>query len=240
MSADTAMTTSAASAPFPNVDPAIFSSLQAKIDKDTAIRDELKSIVEALSKQGRVTQSILSRIHNTPTEDLAESVLAPCSESLKEQAATVKDLAQAASKYPFYKWNSIWQREIQNVVSNIQMCEWLRSGNLVTLEDVGHRLEVPVNLKDEDTFHVTIEDYLLALTYMIEELARLAPNAVTLTDYARPLQISKFIKDVHAGFQLLNLKNDTLRRRVDGLKYSVKKVEDVVYDLSLRGLIPKH
>jgi hypothetical protein len=40
-------------------------------------------------------------------------------------------------------------------------------------------------------------------------------------DFARPLQISKFIKDVHAGFQLLNLKNDTLRRRSDGIKYSV-------------------
>jgi len=100
-------------------------------------------------------------------------------------------------------------------------------------------LPVPVNLKSEDAFHITIEDYLLALTTTIEELSRLAPNAVTLGDYARPLQISKFIKDVHAGFQLLNLKNDILRRRSDGIKYSVKKVEDVVYDLSLRGLVPK-
>lgn len=47
------------------------------------------------------------------------------------------------------------------------------------------------------------------------------------------------MKDVHAGFQLLNLKNDNLRRKSDGVKYSVKKVEDVVYDLSLRGLLPK-
>jgi hypothetical protein len=30
-----------------------------------------------------------------------------------------------------------------------------------------------------------------------------------------------------------------LRKRVDALKYRVKEVEDVVYDLSLRGLIPK-
>ena len=80
---------------------------------------------------------------------------------------------------------------------------------------------------------------MLALTSTIEELARLAPNSVTLGDYTRPLQISKFIKDVHAGFQLLNLKNDALRRRSDGIKYSVKKVEDVVYDLSLRGLVSK-
>ena len=86
-------------------------------------------------------------------------------------------------------------------------------------------------------------------------------NSVTLGDYERPLQISQFIKDVHAGFQILNLKNDTLRRRSDSIKYSVsnskvpsltsedpltdwgftkvKKVEDVVYDLSLRNLVSR-
>lgn len=42
-----------------------------------------------------------------------------------------------------------------------------------------------------------------------------------------------------SGFQILNLKNDVLRKRVDALKYRVKEVEDVVYDLSLRGLVPK-
>jgi hypothetical protein len=35
------------------------------------------------------------------------------------------------------------------------------------------------------------------------------------------------------------LKNDSLRKRSDGVKYKVKEVEDVVYDLSLRGLLPK-
>lgn len=79
---------------------------------------------------------------------------------------------------------------------------------------------------------------------------------MTLGDYTRPVQIGNFIKDLFAGFQLLNLKNDVLRKRSDGMKYSVgflyglfmgemltvlqvKKVEDVVYDLSLRNLIPK-
>jgi hypothetical protein len=53
------------------------------------------------------------------------------------------------------------------------------------------------------------------------------------------MEIAKFIKEVHAGFQILNLKNDSLRKRSDGVKYKVKEVEDVVYDLSLRGLLPK-
>jgi hypothetical protein len=120
-----------------------------------------------------------------------------------------------------------------------------------------NRITVPTNLKDRDEFHITIEEYLLALTSLVEELVcfflvfsfhrsllisgqtRLARNAVTLGDYERPLLINQFVKDVFAGFQILNLKNDILRRKSDGLKYRVKDVEDVVYDLSLRNLVPK-
>jgi predicted translin family RNA/ssDNA-binding protein len=100
-------------------------------------------------------------------------------------------------------------------------------------------IAVPVNLKDRDAFHITIEEYLLALTSLTEELSRLTTNAVTLGDYELAVRISSFIRDIHAGFQLLNLKNDILRKKVDGVKYHVKKVEDVVYDLSLRNLLPK-
>lgn len=66
--------------------------------------------------------------------------------------------------------------------------------------------------------------------------ARLAVNSVTAGDYSRPLRISAFINELDSGFRLLNLKNDSLRKRYDGLKYDVKKIEEVVYDLSIRGL----
>jgi len=128
------------------------------------------------------------------------------------------------------------------------------AGRLLTIEDVGAILDgtlipifqslklttsVPVNLKDRDAFHISIEEYLQSLITLIEELARLAVNSVTLGDYQRPLQISQFVKDLHAGFQILNLKNDSLRRRSDSIKYNVKKIEDIVYDLSLRNLVSK-
>lgn len=42
---------------------------------------------------------------------------------------------------------------------------------------------------------------------------------------------------MQTGFRLLNLKNDGLRKKFDSLKYDMKKVEEVVYDLSIRGLL---
>jgi len=64
-------------------------------------------------------------------------------------------------------------------------------------------------------------------------------NAVTAGDYARPMRIAKFVGDLDAGFRLLNLKNDSLRKRFDVLKYDLKKIEEVVYDVTIRGLRPK-
>ncbi|KAL2008292.1 hypothetical protein VTN00DRAFT_8274 [Thermoascus crustaceus] len=229
------------------IDHGIFEHLQAKIDEESAVRDELHDIVQTLARRGRSTQAVLSRAHSTPADKLAP-VLEDATKVILAQKEEVTRLKAVASQHPFYKYNGVWTRELQNLVFSIEFCAWLGglseyksspSAAFMTIEEVGKFLDIPVNLKEQDAFHLTIEEYLLALISMVEELARLAVNSVTLGDYSRPVQIGNFIKDMFAGFQLLNLKNDILRKRSDGIKYSVKKVEDVVYDLSLRNLIPK-
>ena len=66
--------------------------------------------------------------------------------------------------------------------------------------------------------------------------SRFSVNVVTAGDYGRPMRIAKFMNELDSGFRLLNLKNDSLRKKYDGLKYDLKKVEEVVYDVSIRGL----
>ena len=58
-------------------------------------------------------------------------------------------------------------------------------------------------------------------------------NSVTSADYGRPFRIAAFVAELDAGFRLLNLKNDSLRK-----KYDLKKIEEVVYDLTIWGLKP--
>jgi Translin family len=45
-------------------------------------------------------------------------------------------------------------------------------------------------------------------------------------DYERPIAISRFVKELSTAFQLLNLKNDNLRKRFDSIKYDLKKIEE--------------
>ena len=117
-----------------------------------------------------------------------------------------------ASRHPYYKYNVIWTMGIQNSVLSsarvpsddafanasqcfaVLLCGWLggvalagspaQQGRLLTLEEVGQVLRVPVNLKDRDAFHLSIEEYLHALISVIEELVRAAPlgDALVLAD----------------------------------------------------------
>ncbi|KAK7071924.1 hypothetical protein SK128_018130 [Halocaridina rubra] len=90
----------------------------------------------------------------------------------------------------------------------------------------------------EKGFHLDLEDYLLGTLHISHELSRLAINSVTAGDYRRPFQIRQFLRDLHGAYSLLFPKND-LRKKFDELKYSLKKTEEIVYNLSLRGLKPQ-
>lgn len=47
------------------------------------------------------------------------SVLKASEEHIQGAIATVSKLAQAASKQPYYKFNGIWSRQVQEAVSSI-------------------------------------------------------------------------------------------------------------------------
>ena len=83
---------------------------------------------------------------------------------------------------------------------------------------------------------ITSEDYLHGLISMVNELVRLvipntcaiimmthfdsksrwAVNAVTLGDYERPIRISIFVKDLFAGFTMVNAKYCTSCKILSG------------------------
>ncbi|KEY72086.1 hypothetical protein S7711_00102 [Stachybotrys chartarum IBT 7711] len=240
----------------PLLDPSIFAFLQDKLNEETEIRDTLTQIIQRLERAVSSAQALLSRVHSTPRARYP-ALVAQVEDAVKEQVAIVAELNKVASQHPYYKYNQKWQRTMQNAIGTAIYCGWLGGfgtdsqpaelGRLLTLQDVGEIFKgiatpivaLPTNLKDRDAFHITIEEYLLSLTDLTPELSRLATNAVTLGDFELPMTISAFVKDLFGGFQLLNLKNDILRKRADAVKYDVKRVEDVVYDLSLRGLVKR-
>ncbi|XP_041897605.1 translin isoform X1 [Corvus kubaryi] len=156
----------------------------------------------------------------------------------REHFGTVRtQMESLKTKFPadqYYRFHEHWRFVLQRLVFLAAFVVYLESETLVTREAVAEILGIEADR--ERGFHLDIEDYLSGILTLASELARLAVNSVTAGDYSRPLRISAFINELDSGFRLLNLKNDSLRKRYDGLKYDVKKIEEVVYDLSIRGL----
>jgi len=63
-------------------------------------------------------------------------------------------------------------------------------------------------------------------------------NCVRCGHYQLPRAISTFVSDLFSGFRLLNLRNDSLRRRFDAIMYDVQKIEEIMYDIEVRKLAP--
>ncbi|PHH85965.1 hypothetical protein CDD83_10933 [Cordyceps sp. RAO-2017] len=227
----------------PLLDPSVFAELERELEAETAAREALAQLVARLERAVAAAQGVLARVHSTPRSAYAELV-ARVEAAVADEVVLVKQLAETASQHPYYKYNGRWTRTMQAAIGTVLLGAWLGGfgageiGRVLTLDEVGAILAAPTNLKDRDAFHLTIEEYLLALADLASDLARLAANAVTLADYALPPLVAAFARDLLAGFQLLHLRNDALRRRADAVKYDVKRAEDVVYDLSLRGLLP--
>ncbi|KAF8798796.1 Translin [Phlegmacium glaucopus] len=178
---------------------------------------------------------LLNKIHSTPS-DAMPALLSSIQPVLLSCQENTFALSLIIPENQFWRWKDMWSNSIRTAVFAAALIEYLTSRTLLTL----HRAAETIGIKEEwsDRITLPVEDYLHALISLVNELARLAVNAVTLSKFDEPIKISIFVKDIFVGFTMLNLKNDTLRRRYDSLKYDIKKVEEVVYDVSLRKLAP--
>jgi len=81
------------------------------------------------------------------------------------------------------------------------------------------------------------ESYLLGLCDLTGELVRKAVNAVIRKQYSQAFKIKEFVDELYGQFLQFNLRNGDLRQKSDQIKWSLKKLEEVVYELQLKGLL---
>ncbi|KAF5299575.1 hypothetical protein FQR65_LT09380 [Abscondita terminalis] len=215
----------------------IFTSFQDYLNSEQNIREEIRQIVKEIEKNAREILTVLQLIHheNSGQESKVSTSCYKARLLFEEVRNNYKKLSEVVPPGQYYRFNDHWKYVTQRLCFLASLTVFLEVGILVSISTVAEILGVSTNNSE---FHLDLEDYLMGLLQLCSELARFAVNSVTSGDYDRPMQISKFVGELNAGFRLLNLKNDSLRKRFDALKYEVKKIEEVVYDLSIRGLKP--
>ncbi|CAL8389196.1 translin [Gadus morhua] len=212
----------------------MFADIQGFLSADQDIREDIRKVVQQLEQAAREILTLLQSVHQ-PTG--FKEIPTKCAKA-REMFCTVRThMADLKTKFPaeqYYRFQEHWRFVLQRLAFLATFVGYLECEALVTREEAAKIIGIEV--VREEGFHLGVEDYLAGVLIMASELSRLAVNSVTAGDYSRPLRISNFINELDSGFRLLNLKNDPLRKRYDGLKYDVKKIEEVVYDLSIRGL----
>ncbi|KAG8689257.1 hypothetical protein FRC08_011028 [Ceratobasidium sp. 394] len=195
--------------------------LGREFEAESELRDAIRKEVYEFDRKARNASGIMNGIHSTreikPLIEESSAVLAGCHE----------DLAKIVSVVPanqFWKWKDMWTRSLNSILFVAALNEYLTTERLLTLPECEQLLQIQPEWKGR--LQLVSEDYLHVVITLVNELSRLAVNSVTLGDFNAPVRISIFVRDLFSGFSLLNLKNDSLRRRFDTMKYDLKKIEE--------------
>uniref|UniRef100_A0A915K424 Translin n=1 Tax=Romanomermis culicivorax TaxID=13658 RepID=A0A915K424_ROMCU len=231
----------------------IFSSFKEEMEQEQQRRDQIREVVRLLDQKSRDIVTILQKVHQSNGN---KQVIEICQKAKEAFDAIRTDYCKLTALVPeneyfkyflsicsptcdksttaFYRYNDHFRFLNQRLAYLAAMIKYLESDQMISLEEAAAFIGVKADQKQG--FHLDLDDYLFSVLTLSTELARFSINCVTSGDYERPFKIAEFLSDLDSGFRLLNLKNDNLRKRFDALKYDVKKVEEVVYDLTIRGL----
>ncbi|XP_060533177.1 translin [Cylas formicarius] len=211
----------------------IFAPFQDYINAEQDIREEIRNILKCIEKFLREIHTSLQIIHCEMNCAQVHTSCLKARQLFEEVTREFDNLDKIIPSGQYYRYNDHWRYATQRLCFLAALVVFLEQGILIDKVTAAKILGV----HEKQNIHLDLEDYLMGMLNLATELSRLAVNSVTYGDYSRPLQISRFVAQLNAGFRLLNLKNDSLRKRFDALKYDVKKIEEVVYDLSIRGLV---
>lgn len=194
-----------------------FEPLFEELEAERRLADVLRDKAHELDRLSRQLSAILADLYSSEAREFSATVQQTAAVWV-EVRSKIDQLACVLPEDGLYRWCDEYSFAFKNLTSTIAQLVLLATGGLVTKQQASHVLGLDKHSRAK--IQLVTDVYLHALINAINQLPRLALNSVTLGDYSTPLRLAEFVKQVHSGFQLLNLKNDSLRKRFDSLKVS--------------------
>ncbi|CAD5195120.1 unnamed protein product [Musa acuminata subsp. malaccensis] len=210
-----------------------FEGFRVQLEESGNVRERIRAVVMEMEGAVRLMHSSLLLVHHTrPNPEVLEKAKVQI-EVLKDLFGGLAEILRECPGQDLFggRYHGDWRSETQAAVSLIAFLHWLETGNLLVHAEAEKKLGL-----DNSEFGLDIEDYLIGICFMSNELPRYVVNQVTAGDYDCPKNVLKFLTNLHSAFRMLNLRNDFLRKKFDGMKYDLRKVEEVYYDVKIRGL----
>ena len=202
-----------------------FKLYEEKIKRETEIKDQITKTIEPLNEIIKQCDIKIQKIHLSSDKKLKnvhEEILILISPT-KE---IFKKILSIIPKDEYFKYHSNYlSSKLISFISFLTVSFWLKEKELINFEEIKKIFEIKIQ----------IEEYLNGTMNIFFELSRFSINLVIQGDYETPKEIDSFLKEFYQGLKQMNFKNDSLRKKFDSAKYEIKKVEQVIYDLTLRS-----
>ena len=184
-----------------------FSELKKEIEAADAKREELIAKSRAILLQSKKAIYALQR----GDSETAVAVVAEMKKAVSSLNKFSQDSSYAGAVKP----------AIQEYVEAACFNEFVKTGKLVPKDELG----------------VSAENYIAGLCDLSGEIVRKAVNAAINDDTKTVISAKRFIENLYYGLMQFDFRNGELRRKFDGLKYDLKKMEDLLLSLKLQGKI---
>ena len=141
---------------------------------------------------------------------------------LKDAASTIKKIKEKIrilKKINITADTNINSVAFQEYVEAIAFYEFVKNGSIPTRTSLG----------------VSAEDYLSGLCDLTGELVRKAIYHVIHKNFKEAEKIKELVHDIYGEFLKLHLRNGELRKKSDAIKWNLKKLEEVMYDIAVKG-----
>ncbi|MBD3164765.1 hypothetical protein GF323_06205 [Candidatus Woesearchaeota archaeon] len=185
-----------------------------KIRKDMEKADRAREdVIRQARKIIKMSKTAIGAVHRDEIEK-GENVL------LKMKSDLV-DLKRKAERSPKLQYEGIFKVAIQEYVEALSLIEFVKNGKIISY--------------NED--YVDHENYIMGLCDLSGELVRKAINSSIKENYQIAVRIRKTLEDLYIELSKFEFRNGELRRKYDGIKYDIKKLDDLVFQLKMKGKI---
>lgn len=181
----------------------IFNEIQKQLEESDENREDV------IKKSRDVLKLSKQAIYCAHREDLKKA-----KQLLKQANSVIKTLKKANKEY--FLWSiGIYSCGMQEYVEAATYLSFVAKDNFPTPKTLG----------------ATNEDYLMGLADLTGELCRRAVMLATKKDKKEVAKIYKLVDDIHGEFLKFHFRNGELRKKSDSIKWNLKKIEEVIYDL---------
>ncbi len=181
-------------------------------DKIRAEYEELDDKREELIRKSRdiikLSKNIIYSVHRKEFSQAVQSI-----EKIKKELKSAEGMAK---KHPTII-TGLYTAAIQEYVEAVCYYDFVKSGKLTSKESLG----------------VDSEEYLLGCCDLIGELVRNAVNSSIKGDYETAFKIRDFVDEFYSELMKFDFRNSELRRKFDAVKWELKKIDEMVFNLGL-------